>query len=306
MSKEKTWRAVALVGATASGKSRLAMDLCEGTDRLIICCDSVQVYRGLDIGSAKPTEEERRLVRHAMLDCCNLPDRFSAMRWASQALAHIRSENAQGRIPLIVGGSGFYLRALLEGFADIPEESRAVRAMLRLQLREQGIEALYRELCICDPCLAKALQPRDTQRIMRALSVFKSTGIPLSTWQKRPHSKPAVVCPVFVLECPRPVLRERIAERFHAMLDAGWLREVHWLSSFALDEDHPARRAVGYRQLLAYVEGKLSLDEAIRDGITATRRYAKRQGTWFRHQTRGAVFGSAAELVSGLRKALAL
>ncbi len=306
MSEAAVLRAVALVGATASGKSRLAMDLCAGTDRLIICCDSVQVYRGLDIGSAKPGLEERRLVRHAMLDCCTLPDRFSAVRWAVQAQACIRTENAQGRIPLIVGGSGFYLRALLEGFADIPEESSAVRAALRQRLREHGIEALYGELCACDPCLAETLKPKDTQRIMRALSVFKTTGIPLSEWQKRSHSRPSMDCPVFILECPRSLLRERIAERFYAMLEAGWMREVHWLAGLALDEDHPARRAVGYRQLLAHVEGRVPLDEAIRAGITATRRYAKRQGTWFRHQTPAAVFGSAAVLARDLRKALGL
>jgi len=298
-------RAVALVGATGTGKSALAMQLCHDRDTCIVCCDSMQVYRGLDIGSAKPTAAEQRQVPHALLDCCELPDQFSAARWAREAAAVIRRENTHNRIPLIVGGSGFYLRALLEGFADIPEAHPEVQQRLREWHRQYGTRWLHQRLQACDPAMAARLQATDSQRIMRALAVFESTGIPLSAWQQRPATREPIDCPVFVLEMPRAQLRERLRARFLAMLDAGWLDEVRWLDAHCPDPEHPARRAVGYRQLLAHLHGACTLEQATEQGITATRRYAKRQVTWFAHQLRDAIHGDAAQLAPAIAARLA-
>ena len=256
----------------------------------------MQVYQGLDIGSAKPTMQERQQVRHALVDCCQLPDVFSAARWAREAAEFIRQENARGVTPLIVGGSGFYLRALLEGFAEIPGEDAGVRQQLERWQREHGTPWLHQRLRQCDPTLAERLHVTDTQRIMRALGVFESTGTPLSVWQQQAPARVPVDCPVFVLQVERACLRQRLQQRFMAMMDAGWLDEVRWLAAQQLPETHPAMRAVGYRQLLDHLAGECTLEEAVRNGITATRRYAKRQQTWFAHQVPHAVFASAETL----------
>jgi len=285
------------MGATCSGKSSLAMNVAAESGVLIVCCDSMQVYRGLDIGTAKANAAERACVRHAMLDCCDLPDVFSAARWAAAAAVCIREENNAGRTPLIVGGSGLYLKALCEGFADIPPEEPQVRADLQQRCDVQGIEALHAQLADVDVLTAERLSPRDTQRILRALSVFLSSGRPLSAWLAEATPNVPVDVPVFVLDMVRDALREKIAGRFQSMLDAGWLDEVHWLNDLHLADTHPVLRAVGYRQLQAYVHGDCSLAEATAKGITATRHYAKRQRTWFSHQTADAVCGDAVMLL---------
>lgn len=297
-------RAVAVMGATSTGKSALAMRLAILSGGGIVCCDSMQVYRGLDIGTAKPTAEERQRVPHAMVDCCTLPDQYSAARWAREARDAIREFNTAGHTPLIVGGTGLYLRALLEGFSEIPTEDAGVRETLFAEQQEHGTPFMHALLAEVDPGLAAQLKPNDTQRILRALAVQRTTGIPLSAWQQGEASTEEIDCPVFVLELPRELLRERLATRFEAMLDAGWLDEVRWLAGLKLPETHPAMRAVGYRQLLDHLQGRLSLDEAVRDGITATRRYAKRQQTWFAHQTPAAVRGGAEELELRITEAL--
>ncbi len=297
-------QAVALMGATCSGKSALAMRLAEESGASIVCCDSMQVYRGLDIGTAKPDAAERARVPHALLDCCDLPDAFSAARWAQQASTFIGEENACGRMPLIVGGTGLYLRALCEGLADIPAENPAVRAQLQQQCADSGSEALHAQLSKVDAPTAARLHASDTQRIVRALSVFLSSGRPLSAWLADATPQTAVNIPVFVLDVARELLRERIAGRFQAMLDAGWLDEVRWLDALQLADTHPALRAVGYRQLQAHVRGDCSLAEAMAQGITATRQYAKRQRTWFAHQTPDALCGDAETLLPPICAAL--
>jgi len=284
------------MGATASGKSALAMSLAQTSGRTIICCDSMQVYQGLDIGTAKASLNEQARVPHAMLDCCILPDAFSAARWAALAAETIRRENDAGSLPLIVGGTGLYLRALIQGLADIPEEDSGIRDGLMLRLETEGVESLHAELSRVDAVTAARLAARDTQRIIRALAVFHSSGRALSAWIADGNQAPACEIPVFVLDVPRALLREQIAGRFAAMLDAGWLEEVRWLAGFELPDTHPALRAVGYRQLMAHVRGECDLQQVVHDGITATRRYAKRQQTWFTHQTAQAVHGDAATL----------
>jgi len=296
--------AIALMGATGTGKSTLAMALAADCDCMIICCDSMQVYRGLDIGTAKPTAAELEAVPHAMVNCCDLPDHYSAARWADEARECIRAQNVQGKTPLIVGGTGLYLRALLEGFADIPPEDSVVRARFESLHWLDGTAPLYQLLQEKDPLLAAVLKAGDSQRILRALVVQESTGTPLSTWQQQASNVEPVDCPIFVLDVTRDCLRQRIADRFDAMMAQGWLDETRWLVSLSLPETHPAMRAVGYRHLLDHLQGDCTLDEAVQKGITATRRYAKRQVTWFVHQTPAAVHGDAACLAALIRQAL--
>lgn len=289
--------AIALMGATGTGKSALAMDVASQTATSIICCDSMQLYRGLDIGTAKPTPAERVAVPHYLVDCCELPDLYSAARWAEEARAVIRAENEQGRSPIIVGGTGFYLKALLEGFADIPEVKTEVREKYESIQRELGTEKLHELLVQLDPTMAERLKVADTQRIMRALCVLESSGVSLADWQAKAAAEhEPVACTVFVLDQPRELLRERLAGRFHQMVQNGWLEEVQWLMDLQLADSHPAMRAVGYRQLMDHLLGLNSLEQAVTDGITATRRYAKRQVTWFNHQVEDAVHGRADEL----------
>jgi len=293
------------MGATGTGKSALALRIAQTCNTSIICCDSMQVYRNLDIGTAKSSPEEQSRLPHFMLDCCALPDIFSAARWASRTKTIIREENQAGRIPLIVGGTGLYLKALTEGFSDIPPEQADVREKFQAIWKTHGTAALYHLLAEKDAKMAGRLNPGDTQRIMRALCVFESTEKSLSAWQAQGLTNETDIhCPVFVLDVPRDVLRERIALRFQDMLDSGWLKEVQWLASLHLPDTHPAMRAVGYRQLLAHVHGGGSLPEAACAGITATRRYAKRQRTWFAHQTPDAVWGSADQLAPRIIEAL--
>jgi len=298
---------IALMGATGSGKSALAMQLTEESGNCIISCDSMQVYRGLDIGTAKPGALEQRAVRHFLIDCVTLPEIYSAAHWARDASAIICRENEAGRRPLIVGGTGLYLRALLEGFSDIPPEDMNIRRHLEARLEEYGIQVMYQSLELCDAETAARLNPNDTQRIMRALAIYETTGKPLSAWQNKKGqalfgasgvvgeagkcAKQDLTPFVFVLDVEREVLRVRLQERFHSMLGQGWLEEVRWLAEQNLPDTHPGMRAVGYRQLLNHVRGECSLEQAISDGVTATRRYAKRQGTWFRHQAPEAVWG---------------
>jgi len=293
-------KAIALMGATGTGKSALAMRVAKAQKTSILCCDSMQLYHGLDIGTAKPTAEEREAVPHFLVDCCDLPEIYSAARWAKQARVFIASENSHGKKPIIVGGTGLYLKALMQGFADIPAEKPEVRQRFETLQKEAGTAGLYELLQHKDPDMALRLKAGDTQRIMRALCVCESTGKPLSEWQQREKDADPIDCPVFVLGIERDLLRQRLADRFHAMVKAGWLDEIRWLDAQQLPDTHPAMRAVGYRQLLDYLHGELSLDQAITDGITATRRYAKRQVTWFNNQTPDAVHGDSERLEASI------
>lgn len=302
---QQPWRAVALMGATGTGKTALALDIAEAWKSSIISCDSMQLYRGLDIGTAKASLEERQRICHHLIDCADISDVWSAQRWADAALEIIKQENEQGRVPLIVGGTGMYLRALVEGFAKIPEEKEGVRDYFVSLQAEHGTPYLHDLLKQCDPILAERLHNTDSQRIMRGLCIYKSTNVPLSTWQvEQEAQKEKVNCPVFVLDVARPELRERLATRVEMMMDAGWLDEVRWLKEQSISELHPAMRAVGYRQLLMHLNDECSLEEALRDAITASRKYAKRQVTWFRNQTPHAVQADAVQLKQAIMEQL--
>ena len=304
MSQGKPLKAIALVGATGTGKSALALGLALEHQTTIISCDSMQVYRGLDIGTSKASQAEQAQVRHHLIDCTDTSNIWNAQVWADAAKQIIQQENEQGNVPIIVGGTGMYLKALTHGFADIPPEKKGLRAFYEAQQSEHGTPYLHAQLAKVDATLADRLELGDTQRIIRGLCVYESTGKPLSEWHKQQDdvtqaAKSALHCPTFVLEVPTDELRERIAVRFLQMMDMGWLEETMWLKSLELPETHPVMRAVGYRQLLDHLQGDLSLEQAIEDGMTATRRYAKRQRTWFRNQTPDAQRGSS-EVILGL------
>jgi len=258
----------------------------------------------LDIGTSKASEADQAQVRHALIDCTDTSNIWNAQIWADAAKVIIQQENEQGKVPIIVGGTGMYLKALTHGFADIPPEKEGLRALYEIQQTEHGTPYLHAQLAKVDTALADRLELGDTQRIIRGLCVYESTGKPLSEWHKQQDkvtqaAKATLHCPVFVLDVPTDKLRARIAERFQQMMVMGWLDETKWLKSLELPETHPVMRAVGYRQLLDHLQGDISLEQAIEDGITATRRFAKRQRTWFRNQTADARRGDS-EVLLGL------
>ncbi|MDQ6994680.1 MAG: tRNA (adenosine(37)-N6)-dimethylallyltransferase MiaA [Mariprofundaceae bacterium] len=291
--------AIALMGPTGTGKSALAIAVAQHTNTSIISCDSMQLYRGLDIGTAKASLEEQAAVPHYLLDCADIQDIWSAQRWANEAVSIIQQENKVGRTPIIVGGTGMYLRALLEGFADIPPIPEAIRTHFLSLQQQHDTPYLHQLLQACDKDLADRLHATDSQRIMRGLCVFESTQKPLSVWQaEQQQNHEAVNCPVFVLSMERAMLCQRLETRIDKMMQQGWLDEVAWLKAQHISELHPALRAVGYRQLLDYLDNKGTLDDAIRDAKTATRRYAKRQVTWFKNQTPNAHMGDASRINS--------
>ncbi|MDX8413184.1 MAG: tRNA (adenosine(37)-N6)-dimethylallyltransferase MiaA [Mariprofundales bacterium] len=292
------------MGATGCGKSALALTLAQQFSATIISCDSMQLYCGLDIGTAKPSKQEQQQATHALIDAVTLPASADAVWWAKRARAVIADCNHQGETPLIVGGTGMYLRALLQGFAEIPPENPAIRQRLNQCHQQRGIAYLYRMLQRVDPPLAARLSAQDSQRIMRALTVALSSHQPLSHWQQHRPEMAEIACPVFVLEMERTALYLRLQARFDAMMAQGWLQEAAWLKTQHLSADHPAMRAVGYRQLLAHLDGEITRDAAIAAGLIATRHYAKRQQTWFRHQCADASRGDAVVLQKSIAASL--
>jgi tRNA dimethylallyltransferase len=274
-------RAVALAGPTASGKSAIAMALAERVELEIVSVDSAQVYRSMDIGTAKPSATERARVPHHLLDIIDPHERYSAARFALDARQAIRAINQRGRLALLVGGTMLYLKALLEGLDELPEADASVRAAIDAQAAERGWPALHRELARVDPQSAARLAPHDAQRIQRALEVWQLTGRPLSQAIGRPSAGLRV--PLIALQpSSRPWLHERIEQRFDAMLAAGLIDEVRALRARGdLHEGLPSMRCVGYRQVWQALEHD-QLDRLRERGIAATRQLAKRQLTWLR------------------------
>jgi tRNA dimethylallyltransferase len=276
--------AYALLGPTASGKSRLALDLASRLPIEIVSVDSAQVYRGLDIGTAKPSLEERRRVRHHLIDLLDPDERYSAGRFRSDAIAAVGDILGRGRIPLLVGGTMLYYRALAAGLDPLPQADRAVRAEIERDAARRGWPALHAELAKVDAKSAARIMPGDAHRIQRALEVWRLTGKPLSEQQtSRPGVLPFALRSFALVPQDRAALHRRIAERFDAMLAAGLVDEMKALKNrYALDADLPSMLAVGYRQVWEHLEGSYGLAELREKGIAATRQLAKRQLTWLR------------------------
>jgi tRNA dimethylallyltransferase len=278
-------RVVCIVGPTASGKSALAVALAERLGGEIVSADSRQVYRDLDVGTAKPTAEERRRVAHHCLDLVDPGTAFDVARFRAAATAAIAGVQRRGRLPVVVGGTGLYVRALLGGLCEAPGASPALRAMLQGMLARQGAAALHRALGAVDPAAAARIALRDTVRSVRALEVALATGVPLSRWQARHRFSDAPYDAV-VIGLARTVaeLDARITSRARAMIADGFLDEVRRLRQRGLGPGAAGLAAVGYPQMLAQLEGRLDGEEAFAATVQATRRFAKRQRTWFRRQ----------------------
>ena len=276
--------AYALLGPTASGKSRLALALAEKIPLEIVSVDSAQVYRGMDIGTAKPSAAERAAVPHHLVDLVDPDERYSAGRFREDALRAVADILARGRIPLLVGGTMLYYRALAAGLDALPAADAAVRAQIDREAARRGWPALHAELARVDPRAAARLEPADAQRIQRALEVWRLTGEPISKLQSGEHAAlPFELRAFALLPEDRAALHERIAGRFEAMLRSGLVDELRALRrKFRLNAQLPAMRAVGYRQAWRYLEGEISEGELRDTGIAATRQLAKRQLTWLR------------------------
>jgi tRNA dimethylallyltransferase len=278
-----------LTGPTGVGKTDWAIRVAEEAPLEIISADSALVYRGLDIGTAKPPPAVRTRVPHHLIDICDAAEGYSAGRFVADARARIADIQARGRVPLLVGGTMLYLRSLLDGLAVLPAADPHLRATLEREAAQRGWPALHARLAPLDPRAAARISPNDGQRIQRALEVCYATGRPISELQRATVSPLAGWRVRFWALAPREraLLHERLARRFHAMMAAGFLEEVRSLYRRGdLTSRHPSMRAVGYRQLWAHLAGEYDLDEAIRRGIAATRQLAKRQLTWLRAERR--------------------
>jgi tRNA dimethylallyltransferase len=273
---------VVIAGPTASGKSGLALALAQQIGGVIVNADSAQVYRDLRVLSAAPTDQEQRAAEHRLYGVQDGAIPCSAADWATMAKREIAHIHANGRTPILVGGTGLYLRTLLEGIAPVP----AIDADVRARVRQEAVDENRAKLEALDPAAASRINRGDTARINRALEVILSTGKTLAEWQKQREGgiggevnlRPLILLP------PRKWLYARCDERFAHMIDEGAVAEVEALLARKLNSNLPVMRAIGIRELSAYLLGETSLDEAIAAGRQATRRYAKRQYTWFAHQ----------------------
>jgi tRNA dimethylallyltransferase len=277
-------KALALLGPTASGKSRLALAVAERLPAEIVSMDSAQVYRGLDIGTAKPTPDERSRVAHHLIDLVAPDENYSTGRWRSDALAAIEGILARNKLPLIVGGTMLYYRALVEGLDPLPPANKEVRAAINAEAAQRGWPALHADLAKRDPAAAKRIAPGDVQRIQRALEVWRLTGQPLTALQtgQRPQL-PFKLSAFALIPEDREALNRRIAARFEAMLAAGLVDEVRRLrEQYRLTSATPSMRAVGYRQVWQCLEGEIPAAELADKAVAATRQLAKRQLTWLR------------------------
>ena len=285
-------RFLAILGPTASGKSALALAIAEQAGGEIIACDSQQVYAGLDVGTAKPTADERRRVPHHALDLCRPDETFHAARWAAVARAAIDDVIARGRLPIVVGGTGLYYRALTAGLFEAPAPDPALRARHRELADREGVEALRARLLEIDPESAAAIGPRDFVRISRALEVHEQTGQTIGAL-RRQAAAPGDLAPVAVLlDPPLDVLRARIEARVREMLAAGFLDEVRRLRAAGYGTGSRPMLALGYQQLASVLDGTKTLDDATTEIARATLAYARRQRTWFKKEPIAARFAA--------------
>ena len=278
-------RILAVVGPTASGKSALALELARRLDGEIVICDSMQIYRGMDIGTAKPTAADRAAVPHHLVDIVDPEEAFSAMDYVAAANRAVADILSRGRLPILCGGTGLYLDAFLRGESfETPGADPAVRAELAALADERGAEYLHAQLSEVDPEAAEAIHPNNLRRVIRALELYRATGVTKTEWDRRSREVPARFDATVIGLCyqNREMLYERIARRVDEMLAEGLLDEVLALSARGVFERSPtAAGAIGYKELLPYFAHECTLAEAVTELKTATRRYAKRQMTWF-------------------------
>lgn len=286
--------AIFLMGPTASGKTDLALELMQALPCMLISVDSAMVYRGMDIGTAKPSPELLAQYPHHLVDIRDPLDSYSAADFCTDALALMAKATAAGRIPLLVGGTMLYFKALKEGLADMPSADPRVRAELEAQAAEQGLSVLHQQLAEVDPESALRIHPNDPQRLIRALEVYRVSGQSMTEHRQRqqilrtsgtsdPRNLPYTVVELSIAPQQRQILHQRIAQRFQSMLKLGFVEEVEQLRN--RDDLHPllpSMRSVGYRQVWSYLDGQLSWDEMFERGVIATRQLAKRQHTWLR------------------------
>ncbi|MET0101622.1 MAG: tRNA (adenosine(37)-N6)-dimethylallyltransferase MiaA [Sedimenticola sp.] len=300
--------AIFLMGPTASGKTDLAIELTEHLPCDIISVDSALVYRGMDIGTAKPSAEELARAPHRLIDICDPSESYSAAQFREDALREMAEITAAGRIPLLVGGTMLYFRALQYGLSELPAANAAVRARLEQDAALHGWQAMHERLAAVDPAAASRIHPNDPQRIQRALEVYEITGKSLTELQDRDGEQKLPYRLVKLVRAPREreVLHQRIADRFHKMLEQGFEAEVRGLlQQDNLVPDMPSMRSVGYRQMLKYLLGEWDRETMIEKGIVATRQLAKRQFTWLRADTEahwlneeaGDVLGQALKII---------
>jgi tRNA dimethylallyltransferase len=283
------------MGPTASGKSALAVRLAQQLNGEIISVDSALVYRGMDIGTAKPSIEERQGILHHLIDLLDPSESYSTGQFKAQALALITEITQRGRLPILVGGTMLYFNALSGGLAELPEADAAIRAKLDEDLKVLGKAALHHRLANIDPAAAARIHPNDPQRIQRALEVFELTGKPLSAYfnQAQPSELPFRIIKLIVAPADRKILHNLIAQRFIAMLEQGLIEEVEALYRRGdLSEAMPSIRCVGYRQVWAYLKGEYDKATMTEKAIAATRQLAKRQFTWLRRETEAINFDS--------------
>ncbi len=282
-------KAVFIMGPTASGKTDLAVACVERFAADIISVDSALVYRGMNIGTAKPDAETLRRAPHRLIDIIDPTESYSAARFRREALAEMKAISDAGRIPLLVGGTMLYFRALQQGLSVLPPADADIRRAIERQAAEQGWEVMHRELARVDAASAERIHPNDPQRIQRALEVYRATGRTLTEFwqQQQSEALPYDVIKIALLPEDRENLRRRIAERFQHMLELDFVGEVRRLKNKGnLDVHMPSMRCVGYRQVWEYLDGKTDFDAMVEKAVTATRQLAKRQMTWLRKETR--------------------
>lgn len=271
-----------LVGPTAVGKSAIALELAGRLDAEIVSADSMQVYRGMNIGTAKPSAAERALVRHHLIDVCEVGDVFDARQFVELATRAIAEIHSGGKLALVVGGTGLYVRALRHGLFEGPSRNE----QLRVRLEAMTATELFEELQRLDPQTASRIDRHNPRRLVRALEVFHETGKPISElqkeWSKREPRLGAI--PFLCLNRTREDLHARIGRRIDGQIAAGWVQEVRQLLPLGLEKNPSAMQAAGYRELVAHIHGEISLDKAVALIKTRTRQLAKRQLTWFRRE----------------------
>ncbi len=275
---------IAIMGPTASGKTGLALDIAAKVESEVISVDSALVYKGMDIGTAKPTQEEQAGVAHHLIDIIDPAQSYSVSQFVNDTNALIGDILARGKVPILAGGTMMYFNALINGISPLPKSDEKIRDEITQQAQRLGWSKLHDELRGVDPISGERIHPNDPQRITRALEVYRSTGKTLTHWQQQEGEKcPYNIAQFAIAPADRAVLHERIATRFDMMLEQGFEKEVVKLYERSdLHEDLPSIRSVGYRQMWQYLDGQLSYAEMRERGIIATRQLAKRQLTWLR------------------------